>query len=80
MKDKVRTINTVNGQVQYVPRSYLRASNNHLEVGEEVKSFDPKLYSPKSAEEFRHVHARLLEPAVVKETSVEEITINEQEN
>lgn len=66
--EKIRVRNTVNGQIQEVrPRLMDDAHFNkyHVLVDDEEKSFDPELYTPKTADEYKHVHkVRLQEPAV----------------
>lgn len=74
---EICVMNTANGQVQTVPEQLMNDAHfreYHVEVPEGTKSFDAKLYTPKTAAEFKHVHKiRVTEPAadVVTETKTE---------
>lgn len=68
-KDTVLVMNTVNGQVQEAPRSLITEphfAKYHREVDEGTESYDPELYTPKTAEEFDHVHP-------VRDSELEEV-------
>lgn len=62
----VRVLNTANGQVQVVPAKLMNNPHFrefHVEVEDDVQSFTPGLYAPKTAVEYERMHTRLTEPA-----------------
>lgn len=62
MTDKfVTALNTISGQVGLVPADYLTHpffKDQLVEVDADQKSYDPALYSPKTADEYRTANAK----------------------
>lgn len=79
----IYVMNTVNGQVQRVSDKLMRDAHFrkfHVEVPAGTKPYDPALYAPKTAEEFKHLYrTKIVEPAVYESEPVIEETEEDKE-
>ena len=80
----IRVLNTVNGQVREVSAALLdfdEFKKWNVPVDDSVRSFEPGLYTPKTADEYNRMqeHTRIIEPAPDSESQTFSFDINDIE-